>query len=195
MSGFPQGRPLLRGPARAGTSFLKLVLGVGVAASAWADTPTQAAPSSVLARAKSAVVAAPAPVTSRLSAWKVQQKDGVEQLVEAGRVAPGDVIEYRIEYRNAGSKAVRDLNATLPIPAAMSYVEKSNRPARAQGSTNGRAYGPLPLRRRVKGADGSVQMISVPAAQYRFLRWNVPVLNPGQSISFVARARVNRSAQ
>ena len=192
MSGFPQGRSLLRAPANARPSLLKLALGVGVAASAWAYVPAQAAPSSILTRAASAVVAAPAPVTSKLSAWKVQQKDGAEQLVEAGRVAPGDVIEYRVEYRNAGSKVVRDLAATLPIPAAMSYVEKSNRPSQAQGSTNGRAYGPLPLRRRVKGADGSINVVAVPAAQYRFLRWNVPVLNPGQSISFVARARVNR---
>lgn len=177
MVGFAQESPVLRAPACARATFFRLALASLAASAAWAGSPADAAP---------------APVSSRLSAWKVQQKDGAEQLVEAGRVAPGDVIEYRVEYRNAGSKTVRDLTATLPIPVAMSYVEKSNRPARALGSTNGRAYGPLPLRRRIKGADGSVNVVSVPSSQYRFLRWNVPVLNPGQSISFVARARVNR---
>lgn len=151
-----------------------------------------AAPTGIIAGAKRASLAAGAPVTSTLSAWKVEQKDGAEKLVEAGKVAPGDVVEYRVEYRNAGSKAVRDLSATLPIPSAMTYIERSTRPARAQASTNGRAYGPLPLRRRVKAADGSTNVVAVPSSQYRFLRWNVPVLNAGQSISFAARARVNR---
>lgn len=68
-----------------------------------------------------------APISSHLSAWKVEQKGGQEALVAAGKVAPGDVIEYRVEYRNAGSKDVRDMVATLPIPAAMSYVERSTK--------------------------------------------------------------------
>jgi uncharacterized repeat protein (TIGR01451 family) len=151
-----------------------------------------ASPSHILGGLSSRVaVAASAPVSSKLSAWKVEEKGGKEELVAASKVAPGDVIEYRVEYRNSSDKAVRDLVATLPIPAAMSYVEKTARPDKAQGSANGSTFGPLPLRRRVKNADGSTSVVSVPVRQYRYLRWNVPALAAGQSISFAARARVN----
>ncbi len=145
----------------------------------------------VLAASASFALAAPA-VTSELQAFKVVEKEGKSALVAADKVAPGDVIEYRVEYRNQSKSAVKDLDATLPMPTGLTVLTDSLRPLQARASVDGRTFGPMPLRRRVKNADGTVSIVTIPASQIRFLRWTVPQLEAGKSISFAARARINR---
>ena len=51
-----------------------------------------------------------------LSSQRVTLVDGKEVLVSAAKARPGDVIEYRAVYKNDGRSAVRELDATLPVP-------------------------------------------------------------------------------
>lgn len=130
------------------------------------------------------------PLESRLVARKVVIEGGRENLVDARDARPGDVIEYVATYRNTGTAVVRDLEATLPIPKDTELVAGSPRPAGARGSLDGQAFAALPLKRKVKRADGREAEEAVPLAEIRALRWSAGELPAGRGLSFTARVRV-----
>jgi uncharacterized repeat protein (TIGR01451 family) len=129
-------------------------------------------------------------VTVALTAHRVTLVDGREALLRAEQARPGDVVEYRVEYRNQGVGAARELQATLPIPAGMEYVPRSATPGPVLASLDGRGYSPVPLTRRVRLADGREVVREVPAAEYRFLRWPLGTLKPRATRAVSARVRV-----
>jgi uncharacterized repeat protein (TIGR01451 family) len=129
-------------------------------------------------------------VETRLEARKVVvAADGRERLVPAEDAKPGDVIEYVATYRNTGSTAVRDLQATLPIPSNTELLAGSARPANAKASLDAQRFDYMPL---MRGAvrDGRPVVEPVPAREYRYLRWFAPELAAQRSLSFAARVRV-----
>ncbi len=142
----------------------------------------------------SLVVAAPgatAAITAQLQAFKVvSQKDGAEKLATADTAKPGDVIEYRATYSNESKRAATNLNATLPIPAALSYVPNTASPSGFMASTDAQNFAPAPLKRAAKDKDGKTVMVMVPFSEYRALRWNVKQLAPGADFKVSARASV-----
>lgn len=134
-------------------------------------------------------VAVCASVTSELTVHKVvKDKDGRETLVPAETAKPGDVLQYTITYRNTGSAPVTSLTNTLPIPTPMEFLPGTDQPKAASASTDGRAFFPIPLMRQSK-ADAD-KLEPVPYAEYRFLRWYAPKLEPKQSLRYSARVRV-----
>ena len=133
-------------------------------------------------------------VETRLEAHKVERAaDGKEKLGAAQSAQPGDVIEYAATYRNAGKQPVRNLEATLPIPANTEYLEGSAQPAQAKASVDAHAFGTLPLKRRVV-RDGKPVEETVPLREYRYLRWYPGELEPGKSVTFTARVKVIEEA-
>ncbi len=140
------------------------------------------------------VLAAPgasAAISASLQAFKVvPQKDGTEKLASADVAKPGDVIEYQATYSNEGKRAATNLNATLPIPAALSYVPNTASPGGFLASTDAQNFAPAPLKRAVKDKDGKTVMVMVPFLEYRALRWNVKQLAPGADFKVSARASV-----
>ena len=135
-------------------------------------------------------------VQAQLQAFKVLlQKDGDEKLAAADVANPGDIIEYRATYSNGGKSAATNLNATLPIPAALSYVPNTAAPGGFMASTDAKTFAPAPLQRKVKGADGKTVTVMVPFSEYRALRWNVKQLAPGADFKVSARASVLNAGQ
>lgn len=133
-------------------------------------------------------------VETSLEAHKVERAaDGRETLAPAPSARPGDVIEYAATYRNGGKQVVRDLEATLPIPANTEYVEGTVQPAQAKASVDANAFGALPLKRRVV-RDGKPVEETVPLREYRYLRWYPGDLEPGKSVTFTARVKVIEEA-
>lgn len=134
-------------------------------------------------------LAAPAaePVKVTLQAFKVVVADGKESLVESKSAKPGEVLEYRAVYSNVSQKNIKNLAASLPVPAGMEYVAQSVRPADAKASTDGVNFAAVPLMR--KKADGKTDE-PVPVAEYRALRWTVAALQPGKTFEVSARMRV-----
>ncbi len=53
--------------------------------------------------------------------------DGVERtrLVEAGRVLPGEPIQFTVTYTNTGAEPLENITITNPVPDHMGYVEGS----------------------------------------------------------------------
>jgi uncharacterized repeat protein (TIGR01451 family) len=116
--------------------------------------------------------------------------DGKEILVPAAKAGPGDVIEYRVTYTNRGSATVTGVEASLPVPEGMEYVAASARPAGALASRGDASFEPIPLKRRVKVADGRFEDREVPATEYKALRWKLGELTGGKSASVTARMRL-----
>ncbi len=129
-------------------------------------------------------------VETRLEARKVERAaDGKETLGDAQAARPGDVIEYTASYRNTGKQPVRNLEATLPIPASTEYLADTVQPPQAKASVDAHAFGALPLTRHVV-RNGKPVEEAVPLRDYRYLRWYPGELAPGASVSFSARVRV-----
>lgn len=114
-----------------------------------------------------------------------------ETRASADSAKPGDVIEYRADYRNAGKSTARAVLATLPIPPGTEYIAGTAAPgAGLRASLDGKVYQALPLMRRVKRADGQTVDVPVPLAEYRFLRWDLGDLAAQRESSVSARVRV-----
>lgn len=144
----------------------------------------------VAASAAPALAYAKDAVTVALSAHRVTEHEGREVLVVAKEAKPGEVIEYRATYTNRGVESVREVWATLPIPAGLELLMPSVAPAKLLASTDGKAFAPAPLVRRERDASGIEVLRPVPAAEYRALRWSLGTLPAKQSRTVVARARV-----
>jgi uncharacterized repeat protein (TIGR01451 family) len=130
-------------------------------------------------------------VAASLAAHRiVRGEDGEERREPAGRAQPGDLLEYVVTCTNHTPGPVTDLRPLLPLPAGATYVGGSASPAEVEASTDGKAFAPAPLARRVRSPDGVEVEVPVPLAEYRFLRWSVGRLDPGQSVELRARVRV-----
>jgi len=133
-------------------------------------------------------------IAVQLTALKVVRTAHGQEVLSSGDSAkPGEVLEYRIEYRNTGKSVARNLQGALPIPAEMEFVSGSALPVGASASLDGKKFTKIPLYRQVKLADGSTVTREVPATEYVSLRWNFPDLEPGSSITAKARMRIRNS--
>lgn len=133
-------------------------------------------------------------VSSTLAASRVETVAGKEVLTRADNGKPGDLVEYSGTYRNAGGKPVDKLVATLPVPAGTTFVAGSAAPARAQASTDGVRFAPMPLVRTVRQADGSLRQEPVPLAEYRYLRWELGTLAGGADAVVKLRVQIDSAA-
>lgn len=115
---------------------------------------------------------------------------GREQRSTADSAKPGDVIEYRATYVNRGKGTLRQIQATVPIPADTEYVASSASPAQPLASIDGQTFAPMPLKRVVVLANGAKREEVIPAAQIRYLRWPLGEMAPGLSTVVSTRVRL-----
>ncbi len=130
-------------------------------------------------------------VESKLEVMRVVTKDGKEVLEPAGSAKPGDILQYVATYTNKSKATVSKLEATLPIPANTELIPASIKPAGAKASLGGSNFADLPIKRKVKQADGKEVETPVANSEYRSLRWYPDTLAAGAN--FVASARVKVS--
>ena len=133
------------------------------------------------------------PVETQLVANSVAIVEGKESLRPAAAVKPGETIEYRATYTNRTKVAVRNLEATLPIPAGTELLPASVNPAAAKASLDGSNFDAMPLKRVVK-KDGRDAEEIVPYSEYRYLRWYPGELPGEKSLVFSARVKVSEAA-
>ncbi len=133
-------------------------------------------------------------VTVELTANRVTKAQGRDVLSAAEQARPGDVIQYRALYRNAGKGAARGLLATIPIPRGTHYVPGTANPKRVEASLNGRTFAPVPLTRKVRTADGRTVTREVPPEEYVALRWSLGALPAQTAREVAARVRIEPAA-
>lgn len=125
-----------------------------------------------------------------LQQFKVGKRAQTEVLEPADRIKPGEVIEYQVSYRNTTNHLVRQLNATLPVPAETEYIPNTASPQGVQASLDGVSYQAVPLYRMVKLPNGQTEKREVPVAEYRSLRWSLGDLPANQKMTVSARMRL-----
>ena len=116
------------------------------------------------------------PLENELVAYLVQiDADGKESLTRTTAAAPGEIIEYRLIYRNVGSGELSGLVVDGPIPANTSYVAKS---ASSQvpnefmvSIDGGKTWDQEPVRRMKKGDSGQQEEVVIGPDNYTHLRW------------------------
>ena len=181
-------------------TLLTLLALAGFAAPAAAQTAAPAAkpaaaPAAAPASAPAAKPGAPAAkpdVESVLVARKVElDAEKKEKLIEASTARPGELIEYRVTYTNKGQGVVRDVLATLPIPADTVFQRAGVVPAGARASLGDGKFLPIPLKRKVKLPSGKEEEIDIPLSEYRAIQWSLGELAAGKSVVVAARVRVS----
>ncbi len=131
------------------------------------------------------------PLEIKLNRHKIVVVGGRENLQSAEFAKPGDVLEEVAIYTNTTERSLAGVEATLPVPLNTNLILKSVKPGAARASVDGATFAPIPLRRKVKLANGSTVEQSVPVGEYRFLRWYPGKLDARQAVSFSARFKVN----
>jgi len=130
-------------------------------------------------------------VTVQLTAQRVVKKGQGQEVLSSGDTArPGEIIEYRVVYKNSGKGTARNLQGRLPIPAEMEFVPGSAVPVDVSASLDDKIFSKIPLKRKVKLPDGSTAVREVPPSEYRSLRWDLQDLAPGASVTAKARMRI-----
>ncbi|MDN4053869.1 hypothetical protein QPK32_12345 [Massilia sp. YIM B02763] len=129
-------------------------------------------------------------VSATLHAFQVVTSGKDVKLVPTTQANPGDVIEYQVTYQNNGKTPARQVLATLPVPeGGMAYIDGTATPATLMASLDGKTFAPAPLKRQFV-RNGRRQSEPVPASEYRFLRWDLGELAPGQSVTVTSRMRL-----
>ena len=133
------------------------------------------------------------PLQITLVRSKVVVENGKEVMQSAAVAQPGDVLEEVATYTNTSAAALKNVEATLPIPANTELVRASVRPATAKASVDGRNFSKIPLTRKVRQPNGVEVEQPVPLSEYRYLRWFPGDLAPAKPVSFSARFVVANS--
>jgi hypothetical protein len=126
----------------------------------------------------------------RLDRRKVVIFAGKESLQNASTAKPGDVLQDLATYTNKSSRVLSGVEATLPVPANTELMLNSVSPSTAHASVDGTNFFAMPLKRKVKQANGVEVEQAVALSEYRYLRWYPGELGPKQSIVFSAQFRV-----
>ena len=156
---------------------------------------TLAAGSVSAAAAQKAVTksAADNPLDIRLERSKVVIVAGKESLQSASTAKPGDVLQDLATYTNKSSRKLSGVVATLPVPLNTELVMNTVTPA-ARASVDGTNFFAVPLKRKVKQANGVEVEQAVALTEYRYLRWYPGELGPKQSVVFSAQFKVAEDA-
>lgn len=134
----------------------------------------------------------PAP-SLELAAFKVVPATPArpEHLVDAAQTRIGDRLEYVATYRNPTAAALHHVVVTVPVPRdGVEYLMDSAAPQANLASTDGKQYAALPLARVKVAADGHRASAPAPAADYRFLRWDLGDVPAGATRTVRARVQV-----
>jgi len=130
------------------------------------------------------------PLQIKLVRSKVVQDKGRELMEAAATARPGDVLEDVATYTNTTKAALKNVEATLPVPPNTELVMASIKPAAAKASTDGKTFSTMPLKRKVKQANGIEVETPVPLSEYRYIRWYPGELAPDKPLAFSARFKV-----
>ena len=88
--------------------------------------------------------AATDPLQINLVRTKVVQDKGREVMEAAATAKPGDVLEDVATYTNTTKATIKNVEATLPVPANTELVMASIKPSSAKASTDGKTYSSIP---------------------------------------------------
>jgi hypothetical protein len=146
------------------------------------------------ALAQKAPVGNPNPLEITLARVKIAIENGKEVSQKADIAKPGDVIEEVATYKNTSSGALKDFVPMLPVPPNTELILGSIKPSNAKASTDGKTFSDMPLKRKVRQANGVEVEQPVPLSDYRYLRWYPGEIGAGKSQVYSARFKLSDGA-
>ncbi len=154
--------------------------------------------SSVVWMGQEVIAASQEPLVAEMVVHQVVvDKKGRKSLRSASKAKPGDVLEYKVTYRNKSRSKITDVIATLPIPEGTKYIKGSAYPRRVEASLDGKEFHRVPLMRdrrtgKLFGADAPWSVRTkgkkVPVIDYRVLRWRISSIHPHRYVVTRAQA-------
>ena len=148
----------------------------------------------VVALASTTLAQSKEDLVSTLAARKAVVAEGRETLVPGDVAKPGDTIEYQATYFNQSARQLGNVQGTVPIPEGSRLLANAAKPAPTSASTDGKTFSTYPLKRTVLSAEGKKEVVPVPFAEYRALRWNLGSLAPGATTTVAARVEIVTNA-
>jgi uncharacterized repeat protein (TIGR01451 family) len=137
------------------------------------------------------------PLQSSMQAYVISLgQDGEETAQAAQEVEPGQVIEYRMDYKNVGQTSLKGIAVTGPVPSATHYLDNT---AVTQAASDfmvsidgGKTFEGEPVKRMVENEQGKKVEKIIPPSEYTHVRWilNQP-LAAGETKSFSYRSLVD----
>ena len=138
-------------------------------------------------------------VVGHTSAFRVLKdpRSGREGLRPAKQVRRGDVVEYRLKYRNLGKQPALDYSVIGRIPKRATYVDQS---ATNTGDVKlvfsidgGKTYDLPPVPLTGKGAgDGNGKKLATPDMYTHVRWWLIHPLEPNQAIELKYRVTIKQ---
>jgi hypothetical protein len=151
--------------------------------------PSQAMAADTVGAAQSA------PISVSLKHFKVvRDASGETKFIDAALALPGDVIEYRATYLNHAARPLAVV-ATVPVPETMEYLKESARSDKALAhsvATKDEQFASEPLIQKITTSSGATLSQPIPYASYRYVRWDLGKLAPGESVELSVRAKVSQ---
>jgi uncharacterized repeat protein (TIGR01451 family) len=142
------------------------------------------------AQGAAASVSAEPRLASRLVLARVVMDSGAEKLVPADAIQPGDVLQYTAHFGNPTAATMRDVVASVPVPAGTQWLPRSEQPSPVLASVDGVVFAPMPLMRKLLLPNGQWKQVVVPLAEIRHLRWPARPLAANESFSTQMRVLV-----
>lgn len=167
-------------------SYLAIAAAVAFSVSAGAQSGAGKPPASIAAKAQPGKE----PLQISLVRSKIVLDNGKEMSKSADVARPGDLLEEVATYTNVSNATLKNFEPTLPVPPNTELIPGSIKPASARASLDGASFAALPLRRKVRQANGVETEQLVPPAEYRYLRWYPGDLPAGKSMVVSARFKV-----
>jgi uncharacterized repeat protein (TIGR01451 family) len=121
---------------------------------------------------------------------------GAEVLKKTDAAYPGDIVEYRTTYRNAGDSALSGLVVQIPVPPNTTYVAGSAASLVVHdlliSIDGGATWDEEPVKRMRQGEDGEKKEIIIGPEEYTHIRW-VPkrAIQPGEVQVFRCRVKIS----
>ena len=156
----------------------------------YAHAQTPSAPGTATRQVAAKSLGNSEPLEIKLVRSKVVLVDGKETLQSAAIAKPGDILEEVATYSNKSRLPLKGLEATLPIPPHTDLLMASIKPGTAKASIDGTQFSTLPLKRRVKRANGQEVEQPIPVSEYRYLRWYAGELAAEKTLVVSARFKV-----
>lgn len=154
---------------------------------------------SVIALASLASVSADSsqsPLQSTMQAYLITvSADGKEAAQATNEVEPGQIVEYRMEYKNTGKTPLKGIAVTGPVPNSTQYMgDTASTKADADFTVSidgGKNFESEPVKRLVVDARGKKVEKVIPPSEYTHVRWMLKQpLSTGDAQTFTYRTLV-----
>ena len=125
----------------------------------------------------------------------MKDQEGKEVFKPVKKAAPGEILEYRLTYKNTDEDPLYNLIVRGPIPYNTVYIGQSAKAdvdAKFDVSLDGgKTWSQEPVYKTIQDEQGQVRRVMAEPRDYALLRWTArSPLQPRASMEFVYRVKV-----